>query len=114
MKHTIYQLELLLLDSSIRQSAEKLNELLADNFMEFGSSGEVYNKNTVIQSLLLDNPQIFTIEDFAITELSDNAILATYKSLVSSKYYLRSSIWKFNGIAWQMVFHQGTECKCNV
>jgi len=48
----IYNLELSLLDSSVRTSAQKLNLLLADDFMEIRSSGKFYNKTDVMAALL--------------------------------------------------------------
>ena len=39
---------------SVRTSREQLDQLLADEFMEFGSSGAVYNKRQVIAELLAD------------------------------------------------------------
>ncbi|WP_417021040.1 DUF4440 domain-containing protein [Candidatus Phyllobacterium onerii] len=43
-------LEEQLLDSSVRRSVKTVASLLADEFIEFGSSGAVYNKHTVIDA----------------------------------------------------------------
>ena len=45
------ELEEQLLDSTIRRSPKIVADLLADEFIEFGSSGAVYNKQTVIDAL---------------------------------------------------------------
>lgn len=40
----IYKLELELLNLPARQSEQRLNILIADDFIEFGSSGKKYTK----------------------------------------------------------------------
>ncbi len=40
MKQNIHELELSLLSPSVRRSPEQLNQLIADAFIEFGSSGK--------------------------------------------------------------------------
>ena len=47
----IKNLETSLLQSSTRQSTESLNQLLADDFIEFGVSGKIYNKKDILALL---------------------------------------------------------------
>lgn len=112
-KH-ILQLETDLLKPEIRKSIEKTSELLSDGFVEFCSSGHIwhYNKGESVDEQI---QQIdWEIKDFAINQLSDDYILATYKLIKHSeinenkKYSLRSSIWKYLDGKWKMFFHQGT------
>jgi hypothetical protein len=114
-KH-ILDLEKELLKPETRKSSERISELLAEDFIEFCSSGKVYQyKKGDTWEAGTNSPQInWQIEDFGIKELSPDTVLATYKVIKNSekddtkKYSLRSSIWKlFNG-DWKMVFHQGT------
>lgn len=116
LEQHILQLENNLLKPEIRQSAEKLSELLWDGFTEFCSSGYIYRYNkgeTVDEGTNLQQIN-WEIKDFAINELSDDCLLATYKVIKHSelnenrKYSLRSSIWKCFDGKWKMVFHQGT------
>lgn len=109
MKQVIHQLELSLLDSSVRQSPEKLSQLIADDFTEFGSSGKIYTKKDILQSLPFEEPKKFVVKNFDVTELSSDVMLATYTVTVGSDCSLRSSIWRCQGNTWQMVFHQGTK-----
>ncbi len=106
----IYHLELLLLTPSVRQSADQLRLLIADDFIEYGSSGRIYNKIDLLESLPEEKQERYTVEDFTSSELSKNVILATYKVTIGTRRSLRSSIWKHNGSNWQMIFHQGTNC----
>lgn len=110
----ILQLESDLLKPEIRQSIEKTSELLSDGFIEFCSSGYVwhYNKGESVDEEI---QQInWEIKDFAINQLSDDCLLATYKLIKhnelneNKKYSLRSSIWKCFDGRWKMFFHQGT------
>jgi hypothetical protein len=111
----IRRLEEQLLESAIRTSADGVAILLADDFVEFGSSGRVFNKQQIIASL---QQEVGTcrrsLQEFEAKLLAPGVILATYRvsrkaddgeSPVTS---LRSSIWKMIGGRWQMVFHQGT------
>ena len=108
MKQTIYNLETSLLSAQIRQSCEQLNKLIADDFMEFGSSGKIYNKNDVMESLPTEDTRKFTISCFEVKELSKDVMLATYKAVENGAVSLRSSVWRLSDDIWQMVFHQGT------
>jgi uncharacterized protein DUF4440 len=45
-------LEERLLEPSVRSAADELTDWLADEFVEFGSSGRVYDKPPVIDALL--------------------------------------------------------------
>lgn len=112
----ILQLEGDLLKSEIRKSSQKINELLADDFVEFTSSGaEYYYKSGDVFQKQNDNHELICdIIDFKIKQLSEDCILATYKvikhneSNENKKYSLRSSIWKCYDRRWKMLFHQGT------
>ncbi|GFP76582.1 nuclear transport factor 2 family protein [Clostridium fungisolvens] len=116
LKKYILQLENDLLKPEIRQSSEKISELLADDFIEFSSSGYVYHykKGDKIDDSTTVQNISWEIRDFSATDLSDDCILATYKVIKHNevnedkKYSLRSSIWKCYGGKWKMFFHQGT------
>ncbi|SFD14563.1 DUF4440 domain-containing protein [Clostridium uliginosum] len=112
----ILQLENDLLKSEIRKSPQKVNEILADDFIEFTSSGSEYHyKSGDVFQKQNDNHELFwKIIDFKIKQLSDDCILAIYKVIKhneaneNKKYSLRSSIWKCYEGKWKMLFHQGT------
>jgi len=110
---TIRRLEERLLPSGVRRSVEDALKLLADEFIEYGWSGGIYNKKQVIKGLQDEDLVKISISDFAVTVLASDVILATYRaerheSDGRKRYSLRSSIWKFIDDGWQVVFHQGT------
>ena len=115
LKEHIYRLEKKLLKPEVRQSAEKVAEILSDDFIEFCSSGKIYKYE---QGNVIDNKRNndihWEIKDFSIDILKKDIILAKYKVIKHNKledkkiYSLRSSIWKYTKESWRMVFHQGT------
>lgn len=110
LKEQIYQLEQKLLQPEVRMAPEEIDQLLAEDFMEFGSSGNVWVKADCVQPGGLSVRQM-TIQDFDIRLLAENVVLATYLVYDESRneYTLRSSIWKHLNGRWQMTFHQGTK-----
>ncbi|MCY6958331.1 nuclear transport factor 2 family protein [Clostridium brassicae] len=116
IKEHILQLENDLLKLEVRKSARKINDILANDFIEFTSSGYEYHyKSGDIFQRENDNYELlWQIIDFQIRQLSDDCILAMYKVIKhdelneNKKYTLRSSIWKCIDEKWKMIFHQGT------
>ena len=107
-------LEKLLLQQEVRASRERLAALLADDFVEFGSSGKVFDKRKVIAALTKEPSAKMYLSKFALTMLADNIALVTYRAIHRAArgrrpvQSLRSSIWRLREGDWQMVFHQGT------
>lgn len=102
----------------IRSSPDLVGRLLADEFLEFGRSGRVYNRSVTIEALAAEDvsepaplPQV---SDFSVTRLSHDVMLVTYKSTreptenQEGRQTLRSSIYRHQEGRWQMIFHQGT------
>jgi hypothetical protein len=108
-KH-LRELEERLLQTEVRKSPEELDQLLADDFVEIGSSGRLFNKQQIIEGLINETPVHRTLLDFKIKLLAPDVALVTYRvhNHEEQRYSLRSSIWKRNEDRWQMVFHQGT------
>lgn len=109
MYNQIRELELLLLDPSLRKSKQKLNELIDDEFIEIGVSGKIYNKQDILDSLPYENANKFKAYNFKFTEISNKVILIIYETEKSSFKALRSSIWRKSDDNWKLIFHQGTE-----
>lgn len=107
------ELEESLLLPDVRKS-RKLVELLSDEFIEFGSSGRIYDKADLVAALQGEQPSTQTTSDFRVTELSPQVALLTYRIHRHGEppvHTLRSSIWKQTDGRWRMVFHQGTLVK---
>jgi hypothetical protein len=111
---TIRELEARLLRPEVRRYPEELSRLLADDFVEFGSSGHVYDKQSIIQALQQGPGARYTLQDLQVKPLGPGVVLATYVVARSTARErtaarsLRSSIWGRREGGWQIVFHQGT------
>lgn len=105
-------LEETLFRNNIRKSPAELSKIISDEFLEIGSSGNVYKKKQIIEDLQIENNIKISLSNFEARKLSDNIILVNYKSEKidnGKKYFaIRTSIWKLNENGWQMIFHQGT------
>ena len=107
-------LEQQLLDPVVRRDGDRVSRLLADDFVEFGTSGRVFRKGDILKELASEAAATLTLRDFHARELAPGVFLVTYVALrraaedatVSS---LRSSIWSRQSGEWRMLFHQGTK-----
>ncbi len=111
----IKDLEELLLTPEIRKSITDISEILAEDFIEFGSSGEIFTKKEIIKSLQEEPKLKLSLSNFKIKELGGDYFLATYKAVKEENdeklYSLRSSIWMKKNEKYLMIFHQGTIIK---
>ena len=69
----------------VRKSADELNKLLADEFIEFGSSGDVYNKKQIISNLETETELEITATNFELNQLASDVIVVKYLALVKSR-----------------------------
>lgn len=106
----LFSLEQALQQSSIRSDAAQLERLLADDFVEFGASGNVWSSKAQVIAGLQD--EVFSarrMTEFAVKALSDGVALVTYRGYREGVgESLRSSVWRQEEGQWRMVFHQGT------
>jgi len=101
-------LEERLLVPSVRASPAEVAMLLADEFIEFGSSGRIYDKQEIIRLLQQEQGGTqCTLADFSARKLAADVALVTYRVVESRT--IRSSIWRLEDGRWRMVFHQGTK-----
>jgi hypothetical protein len=107
-------LEEALLKPTVRASAAEIEGLLAEEFVEFGASGRVYDRLQVIESLQAETPTRRYLTDFRVRLLAPGVALATYRAERDGEHgktvtrSLRSSVWKRVADRWLLVFHQGT------
>lgn len=113
---TVADLEQSLLRPEIRRSPAAVATLLADDFVEFGSSGRVYDKTQIIQALQDETGEAsYTVRDLRLKALAPGLGLVTYRvshrapATAEAVQSMRSSIWRFEAGRWQLVFHQGTK-----
>lgn len=101
--------EMEMLDPAVRADPVRVRELLHDDFIEFGSTGRVYNKEILIEMLRSEQPSTVSIREFTVRQLASDTALVTYRSVgQSGQEARRSSVWVRQDGVWRMVFHQGT------
>jgi len=104
----VCKLEKSLLDPRTRRSANELNELIGHNFVEIGSSGKRYDKNSTIKTLLATpNRDLIEITDLRAMHLSLDTVLVTYKT--EKETVVRSSVWQYIDQKWVIIFHQASK-----
>jgi len=98
-------------------SKASLAAIFADEFREFGSSGRVFDAETVLGALggVAQRPgrALITLEGLRTERVAPNVVLVTYLARVPAgpgwkPPTLRSSLWCKRDGRWQIVFHQGT------
>jgi hypothetical protein len=105
----LLDLEQRLLNPAMRGSPAAVIPLLHPEFLEFGSSGRVYTKDTIVQMMVQETPGVVKMRDFEVREVSDDVALVTYRTIgQEGRETRRSSIWLRRDSGWQLVFHQGT------
>ena len=101
----LLELERQLLQPDVRHSRSELEQLLADEFLEFGSSGSVYRKREVVDAVQHESPRPRSLSEFRAVALADGVVLTTYRIAQqgadgsSPAHSLRSSIWKLTVIS---------------
>lgn len=114
LHHLLRELEERLLQPEVRRSPTGLEDILADDFLEFGSSGCVYDREATVGALADDPPRRISITDFHLLELSPDTALVAYRAMFTSlsgeqpERSLRRSVWKLIDGCWRMLLHQGT------
>jgi hypothetical protein len=101
--------EMALLDPRVRADPRRLDVLLADDFIEVGSTGRVYDKQTLIAMLAGEDPAPVSVLEFSTRELTPEVALVTYRTVgQTGSTVRRSSVWVRTKGQWRVVFHQGT------
>ncbi|MFT4199189.1 MAG: DUF4440 domain-containing protein [Gordonia sp. (in: high G+C Gram-positive bacteria)] len=85
----------------------------ADDFVETGASGRVYDREfvwSVLAERFADDEPDETgpATDFAVRELSPDTYLVTYALVQGSRHTRRATIWQRRGDDWVALYHQGT------
>ena len=112
LEHHLFGLETRLLEPQTRGDAAALATLLAPDFVEFGSSGRVFDRSSIIAALSGEAPAEYTISEFKLLQLGEGVALVTYRlsrrTGQNTSDSLRSSVWRHVDGIWKMAFHQGT------
>jgi hypothetical protein len=108
----LQQLEEELLRPETRRNPQRLADLLADDFREFGASGRSFDKASILGELATEDDATLSLTHFACQRLAPDVALVTCQSqrtdATGTRSALRSSLWVHRDGRWQILFHQGT------
>jgi hypothetical protein len=95
-----------------RFDLQRMNELIATDFFEFGRSGRVYQREDTLAVARQTIDAILPLPEFQVRLLDENIAQVTYNTSVTYdgaiEYARRSSIWSRTTSGWVIRFHQGT------
>jgi hypothetical protein len=98
--------------SKTRFDMNWMEGVLATDFIEYGQSGRVYDRQQIFDIAPVELKVKMPLIAFQIKLLDTNTALVTYISQVNypegEKKALRSSMWSRYKRGWQLRFHQGT------
>lgn len=87
-----------------------MNEIIAEDFYEFGRSGRIYAREETLS--MPKSPISASLTDFRVRLIGAEVAQVTYNSAVLcdgvGTYGRRSSIWSRSEGDWVLRFHQGT------
>ncbi|MBE0371030.1 nuclear transport factor 2 family protein [Pseudoalteromonas sp. MMG013] len=115
LEHLV-ELERILLEPSVRQSVNRLDQLLSPNFHEISANGLMFNKAHIMSRLPSEKVPQFYNQSFIGQMLSADIAQLTYHAAYRHSaraplhYSIRMSIWKKVAEQWQLIYHQGTPC----
>lgn len=110
-------LEILLHQPEIRRDAAKVAVLLADDFAEFGSSGQCWDRAAMLAEFQAEQEEreyVVESDGYRLFVISEDAALLTYRSFHrladgrAIRHANRSSLWQQIDGNWRLRFHQGT------
>ncbi|MEV0694557.1 DUF4440 domain-containing protein [Streptomyces sp. NPDC050388] len=103
--------ELKLLDPEVRRSPERVGALLHPEFVEFGASGRIWDRDSIIALLAgehVSGDLAGTVSDIKATQLAPDVVHLTFETDHNGRRARRSSLWRRTGRYWLLYFHQGT------
>ncbi|GAA5011808.1 nuclear transport factor 2 family protein [Streptomyces siamensis] len=104
--------ELRLLDPAIRRSPERLGALLHPEFHEFGSSGRLWDRASIIAELTAvpgAGTRPMTASRMRGVQLAADLVHLTFDTEGhNGRRAHRSSLWRRSVDGWLLYFHQGT------
>lgn len=108
LKEHLRELEESHIGLEVRRSSEELGRILAEDYFEIGSSGNMYTRKDCLEGGVVLTEM--TLHNYEIYPLASDVVLSTYfiNDKTRNRNTLRSSIWKLIEGKWRLYFHQGT------
>jgi ribonuclease HI len=100
--------ELLLLQPGVRATSKTVESLLHPDFREFGASGDVWDRASIVAALAANPGEAVDTRDLDARLVADGVALVTYRATSRGRVTLRSSLWVRDEARWRCFHHQGT------
>ena len=93
LKQRIVELELYLLKAEVRASVSELSQLIHDEFIEIGASGQRFGKQVVLSRLPQESCPQFHASDFELRMLAEGVAQLLYRAKMqkSGEFMIRYS-----------------------
>ncbi|MDG9717822.1 DUF4440 domain-containing protein [Streptomyces sp. DH24] len=102
--------ELALLDPGVRSSRQRVDALLHPDFREFGASGRVWDRASIMAMLDETDPgePPTAVSGMTGVRLAPDLVHLTFDTDAGGRRAHRSSLWRRTREGWRLYFHQGT------
>ena len=108
-RDTLERLEEDLWREETRFDKNRMSEVIAPDFLEFGRSGRIYKREDALAVRRQPIDAVFPLPDFRARLLHPDVAQVTYKSAVKYdgviQHARRSSIWSRTPSGWMLRFH---------
>jgi hypothetical protein len=99
-----------------KKDADFFKRTLADDYMEVGIDGHVYDKHDLLLGLSGVQLMDYYLYNFKVLHLNENAVVVTYDAVLRMtwegervpRYQHLSSVWVKQGDEWKLKFRQAT------
>lgn len=104
----VVELEMRLLDPSVREDFASVQPLLHDYFNEFSPMGQVYDRDNLVLAPVDESSSALTVDRLEAELVSPGTVLVTYRAHRSSRSSWRSSLWLETADGWRLRHRQST------
>ena len=110
MVDKVVELELRVLEPEVRADSAEMERVLHPDFREFGTSGQVWDRASIVAALAEDPGPRAQASEVEARLVAPDVVLVTYVAEAAGRRSLRSSLWVRDEDGWRALFHQGTRC----
>ena len=106
----VLQFERELQTAECRRDRARVGALLAEDFMEVGSSGRVWDRPSALELLggQTGGEAVIEVHDLTGRIIGDGFIMVRWDSDRGGRRSRRTSLWRRDPAGWRLVYHQGT------
>jgi hypothetical protein len=105
----VLDLERELQTAECRRDRARVSVLLAEDFIEVGASGRVWDRSSTLELLGAESGDaVIEVRDLTGRVIGDGFVMAHWDSDRGGRRARRTSLWRRESAGWQLVHHQGT------